>query len=69
VELAAIVAANVIGRTAFDPDRQRFLGELVNYGEHAELSVFTGSVLDEIIYPDISTISWPEPDAETVIQP
>ena len=50
-------------------DRQALTRELVDHGEHTELTPFPGAVLHEVISPDVVGTLGPEPYARTVIQP
>ena len=50
-------------------DRQALTRELVDHGEHTELTPAPGAVLHEVISPDVIGMLGPEPYARTVIQP
>lgn len=54
---------------AFDPDRQGFAGELVDHAEHAKLPSIMGSILDEVIGPDVVRPLGAQAHAGAVIQP
>lgn len=54
---------------AADPDGDTFAGKLVDHVEHAVLSAIVGSVLNEVIGPDMVGVLWPQPDAGSVIEP
>ena len=48
---------------AGDPDRQAFVGELVDHIEHSIFPSIVGAVLDEVIGPDVIAVLGPQPDA------
>ena len=48
---------------ARDPDRQSFVGELVDDVEHPEPPPVVGALLDEVIGPHMITMHRPQPDA------
>src|SRR6476620_5625045 len=48
---------------ARDPDRQSFVGELVDDVEHPEPPPVAGALLDEVIGPHMITMHRPQPDA------
>ena len=52
-----------------DPDRQAFAGELVDQIEHAVFPSVVGSVLDEVVGPDMVRMLRPQADARSVVQP
>jgi hypothetical protein len=54
---------------AGDPDRQAFVGELVDHIEHSILPSVVGAVLDEVVEPDVIAVFGPQPDARSVRQP
>ena len=45
------------------------MGKLVDDVEHADLAPVVGSILDEVVGPDMITVLGPEPDAGAVVQP
>jgi hypothetical protein len=45
------------------------VGELVDDVEHADLSPVVGSVLDEVVRPDMIAVLGAKPDAGAVVQP
>jgi len=48
---------------AGDPDRQTFVGELVDHIEHAIFPSIVGPVLDKIVGPDVVAALGTQPDA------
>jgi hypothetical protein len=48
---------------AGDPDRQAFVGKLVDHIEHAILPSIVGAVLDEVVRPDVIAVLRPQSDA------
>ena len=54
---------------AGDPDRQAFVGELVDHVEHAILPSIMGAVLDKVVGPDVIAVLGSQPDARSVLQP
>jgi hypothetical protein len=54
---------------AIDPDHQALAGELVDQIEHAVLPSVVGSVLDEVIGPDMVRMLRPQTDTAPVVQP
>ena len=48
---------------AGNPDRQAFVGELVDHIEHSILPSIVGAVLDKVVRPDVIAILGPQPDA------
>ena len=48
---------------AGDPDRQAFVGELVDHIEHPIFASIVGAVLDEVIGPDVFAVLGTQPDA------
>ena len=54
---------------AGNPDRQAFVGELVDHIEHSILPSIVGAVLDEVVGPDVIAVLGPQPDARSVCQP
>lgn len=54
---------------AIDADRQRLMRELVDHVEHAILPSLMGSVLDEVVGPDMVGPLGAQPDARSVIEP
>ena len=51
---------------AGDPDRQAFVGELVDHIEHPIFASIVGAVLDEVIGPDVIAVLGTQPDAWSV---
>ena len=47
---------------AGDPDRQAFVGELVDHIEHSVFASCVGAVLDEVIGPDVIAVLGTQPD-------
>ena len=54
---------------AGNPDRQTFMGELVDHIEHSIFPSIVGAVLDEVIGPDVIAVLGTQPDARSVIEP
>ena len=54
---------------AGDPDRQAFVGELVDHIEHAIFPSIVGAVLDKVVGPDVIAVLGTQPDARSVRQP
>ena len=54
---------------ASHPDRQAFMGELVDDVEHANPAPFMGAVLDEVVGPDVVAVLGPETDAGAIVEP
>src|SRR5277367_6500465 len=54
---------------AGNPDRQTFMGELLNHVEHAILPSIVGAILNKIVGPDMIAVLGPQPDARSVCQP
>src|SRR5277367_2733974 len=52
-----------------NPDRQTFMGELLNHVEHAILPSIVGAILNKIVGPDMIAVLGPQPDARSVCQP
>ena len=52
---------------AGDPDRQAFVGELVDDVEHPELAPVMRAVLDEVIGPDVVAVLRPKTDTGAVV--
>ena len=44
-------------------DRQALPGELVDYTEHTEHYPIMGTILNEVIRPNMTFVSWPEANA------
>ena len=42
-----------------DTDRQTFVSELVEHVQHPVLATIVGSILDEVIGPDMIALLWP----------
>ena len=51
------------------PDRQTFVGKLVDHIEHSILPSIVGAILDEVVGPDVIAVLGPQPDARSVCQP
>jgi hypothetical protein len=51
------------------PDRQTFVGELVDHVEHAVFAAIVGAVLDEVIGPDVVGMLGPQTNARAVREP
>jgi hypothetical protein len=51
------------------PDRQAFMGKLVDDVEHAYLAPVMGPILDEVVGPDVIAVLGPEANAGAVVQP
>ena len=47
---------------AGDPDRQAFVGELVDHIEHPIFASIVRAVLDEVIGPDVIAVLGTQPD-------
>ncbi len=54
---------------AGDTDRQAFMGELVEHVEHPILASVMGTVLDEVVGPDMIALLRAQPNARSVGQP
>lgn len=54
---------------AINPDGQALPGKLVDHVEHAELSAIVGSVLDEVVGPNMVGMLRPQPDTGSVVKP
>ena len=54
---------------AIDADCQALMRELVDHVEHAVLSPIMGSILHEVVRPDVIAALRPKPDARSVMQP
>jgi len=48
---------------AGDPDRQAFMGELVDRIEHSMLPSIMGAILDKVVGPDMIAMLGAQPDA------
>ena len=56
-------------QSSVDPDRQALSGELVNDVQHAELPAVVGTILDEVVGPDMVGPLGSKPHTGAVIQP
>ena len=54
---------------AGDPDRQTFVGELVDHIEHSIFPSIVGAVLDKVVGPDVIAVLGSQPNARSVCQP
>ena len=54
---------------AIDADRQAFMGELVDHVEHAVPPSVMGSILDEVVRPNVIAVLRAQPDARAVREP
>jgi hypothetical protein len=54
---------------ASDPDRQAFVGELVDHIEHAIFPSIVGAVIDEVVGPDVIAVLGTQPHAGSVRKP
>ena len=54
---------------AGDPDRQAFMGKLVDHIEHSILPSIVGAILDKVVGPDMIAVLGLQPDAGSVRQP
>ena len=54
---------------AGDPDRQTFMGELVDHIEHSIFPSIVGAVLDKVVGPDVIAVLGSQPNARSVCQP
>ena len=52
-----------------DPDRQAFMGKLIDDVEHPVFLSLVGAVFDEVITPDVVRVLRPQPDAGAISQP
>ena len=52
-----------------DPDRQAFVGELVEHVEHPELPAVMGAILDKVVGPHVIAMRGAQADARPVRQP
>src|SRR6266545_1403286 len=52
-----------------DADRQALMGELVDHVEHAVLPPVMGSILHEVVRPDVIAVLRPKTDARSVMEP
>lgn len=43
--------------------------ELVDYVQHADLASILGTVLNEVVGPDVVGMLWPKPDAGSIVEP
>lgn len=50
-------------------DGQTLPSELIDHGEHTELTAVTSLVLNEVIGSDMVRTLWPQPDAGTIVEP
>jgi hypothetical protein len=50
-------------------DGQALMGKFVDNVEHADPTPIVGSVLDEVVGPDVIAVLGPEPNAGAVVQP
>ena len=48
------------------PDRQTFMGELINDIKHSIFPSIVGAVFDEVVGPDVITVLGPQPDARSI---
>ncbi len=48
---------------AGDPDRQTFMGKLVDHIEHSILPSIVGAVLDKVVGPNVIAVLGTQPDA------
>ena len=54
---------------AGDPDRQAFMGELVDDVEHAEPASLVGAILDKVVGPDVVGMLRAQPDTRPIGEP
>jgi len=54
---------------AGDPDRQAFMGELIDDVEHSVLPSIVGAILDKVVGPDVVAMLRPQPDARSIREP
>src|SRR3974377_1715277 len=54
---------------AGDPDRQAFVGKLVDHIEHSIFPSVMGAILDKVVGPDVIAMLRPQSDAGSVRQP
>jgi hypothetical protein len=54
---------------AGDPDRQAFVGKLIDHIEHAIFPSIVGPILDKIVGPDVIAVLGAQPDARSVRKP
>jgi len=54
---------------AGDPDRQAFVGKLIDHIEHAIFPSIVGPILDKIVGPDVIAVLGTQPDARPIRKP